>query len=349
MRVATVPKPRPRPASAPRRVAAVPKPPVPRERNCSIARTVNILSDAWAFLVMREAFFGARRFEEFRASLDIPRGTLTDRLRRLTREDILKEVSYSETSSRIEYKLTRAGLDIYPIFISLMQFGDRWLSDVKGPPLQLIHGECNCVCRPVVSCSHCGERVTARAVAYRDGPGAGESVASPARRSRRTSDDFMRGRPSSVSKALQVIGDRWSFLVIREAFFGARRFDQLQSGLNIASNILTDRLARLVEAGVFRKRKYQSLPDRFEYRLTPMGMDLYGPLIMMMAWGDRWRSDGKPPLLLRHLDCGHDFTPVLLCNRCGRPIQAHAMKYRLRYNPDRYGGQKSGRALPGRL
>ncbi|HCX18834.1 MAG TPA: transcriptional regulator, partial [Afipia sp.] len=69
------------------------------------------------------------------------------------------------------------------------------------------------------------------------------------RRARRTADDFMRGRPSSVSRALEVIGDRWSFLVIREAFFGARRFDKLQVELNIASNILTDRLARLVERG----------------------------------------------------------------------------------------------------
>lgn len=330
------------------RAGAAGKSATPTERNCSVARTVNIVSDAWAFLVIREGFFGARRFEEFRSALDIPRATLTDRLRRLTREEIFRELSYSDTSSRVEYKLTRAGIDLYPTFMALMQFGDRWLPDPDGPPLKLVHEECDCVSKPFVSCSCCHERVTAKRVVYRDGPGAGSMPIEPMRRSRRTADNFVRGRPSSVSRALEVIGDRWSFLVIREAFFGARRFDQLQVELNIATNILTDRLARLVDRGIFKKHKYQSLPERFEYRLTPMGMDLYGPLVMMMAWGDRWRAGGRPPLLLKHLDCGKDFTPVVICSRCSKPIHAHAMKYRMRYDPERFGGPKSGRALPER-
>jgi DNA-binding HxlR family transcriptional regulator len=330
-------------------VGARKKPALQAERNCSVARTVSILSDAWAFLVIREAFFGAKRFEEFRSGLEISRATLTDRLRRLTQEGIFREASYSDTSSRVEYKLTKSGIDLYPTFMALMQFGDRWLADPKGVPLQLIHEDCNCASKPFVSCSCCHQRVAAREVSYRDGPGAGKTPIEPTRRSRRTGDDFMRGRPSSVSRALEAIGDRWSFLVIREAFFGAKRFDKLQAELNIASNILTDRLARLVERGIFKKRKYQSLPERFEYLLTPMGMDLYGPLIMMMAWGDRWRANGQPPLLLKHLECGNDFTPTVICNRCGKPIHAHAMKYRMRYDPDKFGGPKSGRAVPGRV
>lgn len=351
MRLATATKQgrRPKVAKAVPPARVIQKQPVLTERNCSVARTVGILSDAWAFLVIREAFFGARRFEEFRSALEISRATLTDRLRRLTREGIFREISYSETSSRVEYKLTKSGIDLYPTFMALMQFGDRWLADPKGAPLQLIHEGCNCVSKPFVSCSCCHQRVVARGVSYRDGPGAGKTRVEPSRRSRRAVDDFMRGRPSSVSRSLEVIGDRWSFLVIREAFFGARRFDKLQTELNIASNILTDRLARLVERGVFKKRKYQSLPERFEYLLTPMGMDLYGPLIMMMAWGDRWRADGKPPLILKHLECGKDFTPTVICNRCGEPIHATSMKYRMRYDPDKFGGTKSGRAVPGRV
>ena len=321
----------------------------PRERKCSVARTVVILSDAWTFLVIREAFFGARRFEEFRLMLEIPRATLADRLQRLVTEGIFRQIEYSETSSWVEYRLTRLGIDLYPTFMALMQFGDEWLSEKHGVPLQLVHVECGKVTKPYVACSHCKERVTARHVTYRDGPGAGAVVVEPTRRSRRSSDDnlFNRGRPSAVSRALQVIGDRWSFLVIREAFFGARRFDVLRSELRIAPNILSDRLSRLVERGIFMKRMYQSRPDRFEYLLTPMGIDLYGPLIMMMAWGDKWRSNGKAPLLLTHADCGHDFTPTVLCSECRQPIAAHAMQYRMRYNPDRYGGKKSSRALPG--
>jgi hypothetical protein len=71
--------------------------------------------------------------------------------------------------------------------------------------------------------------------------------------------------------------------------------------------------------------------------------------MMIMAWGDRWRSQGKPPMLLRHEACGQIFTPVVVCNRCGKGIDAFSMKYRMRYNPDEYGGPKSSRAVPGRI
>jgi DNA-binding HxlR family transcriptional regulator len=322
---------------------------VSSERKCSIANTVGILSDVWAFLVIREAFFGSKRFEEFRSGLQITRATLTDRLRRLTAVGILRETNYSDTSSRVEYKLTKAGIDLYPTFMALMQFGDRWLESSKDVPLQLIHEGCGCVSKPIVACSCCQNKIMARDVTYLDGPGAGRIPVEAQRRSRRTADDFMRGRPSSVSRALEVIGDRWSFLIIREALYGASRFDQLQTELNIATNILTDRLARLVDRGVFKKRKYRSTPERFEYLLTPMGADLHGPLMMMMAWGDRWHADGEPPMLLHHEACGQVFAPQVVCNRCGKPIDAFSMKYRMRYNPDKFGGRKSSRAVPGRV
>lgn len=319
------------------------------ERRCSIASTVGILSDAWAFLVIREAFFGAKRFEDFRSGLEITRATLTDRLRRLVHEGIMREFSYSSTSSRVEYKLTKAGIELYPMFMSMMQFGDRWLETSKSGPLQLIHESCNCVSKPIVTCSCCEQRFSARDVNYIDGPGAGRIPAETPRRSRRTADDFMRGRPSSVSRTIEVIGDRWSFLILREAFYGHTRFDQVHSELGIATNILTDRLARLVDRGVFRKEMYQDAPERYEYLLTPMGADLHGPLMMIMAWGDRWRSQGKPPMLLRHDACDKIFTPVVVCNRCGEAISAFSMKYRMRYNPEKFGGRKSSRAVPGRI
>src|SRR4029077_5039458 len=105
-----------------------------RERNCSVARTLDIVSDAWAFLIIREAFFGTRTFEAFRASLDIPRATLTDRLRKLTSVSIVRQAA-TGSSQRRQCRLTKLGFDLYPSFIALMQFGDRWLSGAKPPPL----------------------------------------------------------------------------------------------------------------------------------------------------------------------------------------------------------------------
>ncbi|MGE0852023.1 MAG: winged helix-turn-helix transcriptional regulator [Hyphomicrobiaceae bacterium] len=354
MRSATALKSHPRPVTARSRRKA----PVPvaqgqgRERNCSVARTVGILSDAWAFLVIREAFFGARRFETFRAALGLPRATLTARLNSLTQQGIFKQVHYAANSSRVEYRLTKAGLDLYPPFMALMQFGDRWLTGKKGPPLQLIHADCGKECKPIVGCSSCLKLVHPMDSSYREGPGAGSTPARATKRSRRASDpsQFMRGRPSSVSLSLSVMGDKWSFLVIREAFLGVRRFDRFAAELNIAPNILTDRLNRLIDRGIFKKKKYQDLPERYEYRLTEMGKDLYGSLVAMMAWGDRWLSHGEPPLQLTHKTCGKDFTPRVICDKCRKPVTAHNMKYRMKYDPQSYEADSDyGRVAPGRI
>jgi DNA-binding HxlR family transcriptional regulator len=308
------------------------------ERNCSVARTLDIVSDAWAFLIIREAFFGTRTFEAFRAALGIPRATLTDRLKKLTQLAIFRQIA-SGSSQRKEYRLTRMGFHLYPSFVALMQFGDRWLCNGKPPPLTLIHMKCGCDSHPRVTCSHCGESISARDARYRDGPGAGRCPGREGRNTRRASDGsrFLLGRPSSVSRALQIIGDKWSFMVVREAFFGKRRYDKILNELAIAPNILTDRLNRLVASGVFRRRQYQASPDRYEYLLTDMGLDLYGPFIVMLRWGDRWLSKGKPPLILTHIGCGHDFEPSVSCDRCGQPIVAADMRYRLGYDPGSFG------------
>jgi DNA-binding HxlR family transcriptional regulator len=308
------------------------------ERNCSIARLLDILSDAWSFLILREAFFGTRTFEAFHAALGIPRATLTDRLKKLTRLGMFHQVATAD-ARRKEYRLTEMGVDSYPGFLALMQFGDRWLADGKPAPLTLVHISCGCECRPAVVCSHCGGSIASREVAFRDGPGAGRHPATAGRNVRRASDSsrFLLGRPSSVCRALHIIGDKWSFMVVREAFFGNRRYDRIQTELAISPTVLTDRLSRLVANGVLYRKLYQSSPDRYEYRLTEMGHDLCGPFAALLAWGDRWLSGGRPPLLLKHLTCGHDFHAAVVCDHCKAPVAAADMRYRLTYDPGTFG------------
>jgi len=127
----------------------------------------------------------------------------------------------------------------------------------------------------------------------------------------------------SVARALEAIGDRWTMLVIRDAFHGARRFEELQDRLGIARNVLSDRLARLVGDGILEKRLYQDRPPRYEYELTAKGIDLFPVLVSLMLWGDRHVPDpGGPPVVIVHRDCGGRIDEHLLCDRCGEPITA---------------------------
>jgi DNA-binding HxlR family transcriptional regulator len=106
------------------------------------------------------------------------------------------------------------------------------------------------------------------------------------------------GQNCSIARALEVVGERWTLLIIRDALLGLRRFDQFQDSLGIARNVLTDRLSRLVEEGVLERVPYSERPVRFEYRLTDKGRELGVALAGLRQWGDKYVSD-KPPSILR--------------------------------------------------
>jgi DNA-binding HxlR family transcriptional regulator len=292
-----------------------------------------ILSDAWAFLVLREFYLGARRFDEIQAVLHMPRSTLSDRLAQLSHAGLIERSFLEQSGTRFEYRLTEQGLDLYLVMLALLRFGDDHLQDADGPPLTLVHLKCGNACKPESVCSACGDRIEASRVRYRDGPGAGEAPLRVIRQRRRNKSGslFERGRPSSVSRALEIMADRWTFLVLREFFFGARRYEQIRERLGIAPNTLADRLTHLVSKGILTREKYSDQPPRFEYRLSALGRELYLPLIQMLRWGDRWLGY-PPPLILNHLDCGTDFVPVVVCDQCREPLDPRQVQYRLNYD-----------------
>jgi DNA-binding HxlR family transcriptional regulator len=129
------------------------------------------------------------------------------------------------------------------------------------------------------------------------------------------------GEPGcSIAGTLEVIGDRWTMLILRDAFRGVRRFDEFQRDLGIARNLLTDRLTKLVEYGVMEKQLYQAHPPRFEYRLTPRGVDLSPALVALMRWGDKWLAEGAPPVSLLHDRCGQPLDQAFVCWTCDQTI-----------------------------
>ncbi|HJO73416.1 MAG: helix-turn-helix domain-containing protein [Rhodospirillales bacterium] len=300
--------------------------------HCSVARTLEIVSDPWTFLLLREAYFGVRRFDRFKSNLGIPGSTLASRLQRLVKDGLFKQVRYQDSPTRHEYKLTEKGRDLYPSMLILMKWGDRWLAGPKGPPLSILHKACGQPSSALVTCSHCNREIDIKDVTYRDGPGAGRGEGTARRRLRRSSnpDNFLRGREDSVARTLKIIGNKWTFLILREAFFGVRRFDEVRRNLGISTNILSDRLQMLVGYGIFQRRQYSTRPKRFEYVLSERGRDLYSVMIAFLKWGDKWLAvTAGPPLVLHHTPCGHDFVPVLACSVCGSAVDNFDINYML--------------------
>src|ERR1700742_3207430 len=127
----------------------------------------------------------------------------------------------------------------------------------------------------------------------------------------------------SVARALEVLGDRWTLLVVRDAFLGVRRFDDFPRDLGVVRNALPARLQRLVDEALPERHRYQERPERFEYRLSDKGIDLWPVVITLMKWGDRYYapSEGRPRIV-RHRDCGGEVTLHLTCERCGANLTA---------------------------
>jgi DNA-binding HxlR family transcriptional regulator len=129
------------------------------------------------------------------------------------------------------------------------------------------------------------------------------------------------GQNCSIAKSLEVLGERWTLLVIREAFLGTRRFEGFLERLDIARNVLTARLSRLVEEDVLERVPYQERPPRYEYRLTEKGLDLWPIIVALLQFGDRYYAPDGPPMLLRHRGCGGALTDRRSCAQCGELLE----------------------------
>lgn len=128
--------------------------------------------------------------------------------------------------------------------------------------------------------------------------------------------------PCSIARAVDLVGDGWTILLVRDAGIGVRRFEHFQKRLGIGRNILTQRLQQLVADGIFERVQYEERPPRFEYRLTAKGKDLWPVLAALMAWGDRWADDGEgKPAQLHHRTCDHDMNAEVVCSACHEPLR----------------------------
>lgn len=132
-----------------------------------------------------------------------------------------------------------------------------------------------------------------------------------------------RDQTCSIAGALEVVGERWSLLIVRDVLLGVRRFDELQGDLGIARNVLQTRLTRLVDRGVLERRRYQERPLRREYVLTEKGEDLWPVIVALLQWGDKYAAPDGPPVLLEHRGCGGAVDSHRMCAQCGQRLGSH--------------------------
>ncbi len=158
---------------------------------CSIARTTDLLGDWWTPLVLREALFGCRRFDDFVDALGISRNTLADRLQRLTEEGVLAKREYQSNPVRCEYRLTDKGRALFSVLAAMIRWGDDWLAGDEGPPVELIDRRTGAIVRPVVVDEATGEPIEPRNLSVRPGPGMPAELAG----------EFSRRRPAAKAPA----------------------------------------------------------------------------------------------------------------------------------------------------
>ena len=287
----------------------------------SILQTAEVVGDAWSWLVMREAVLhGVSRFAEFQARLGVPRSTLSARLAQLTAAGMLSRTARPQGP---EYHPTESGRDFLGPLLVAMRWGDHWYFRPKTRPQMGTHTSCGNPLDAVLRCSHCRDVVLVHEVTTSPGqpyPQPPPATVKGTKRRRPGLELLERNRPCSIARTLMVMGDWWSGLIVRECFFGTRRFDDFQRGLDIAPNILSQRLQRLVELGILAKVADGSWAVRHEYRLTEKGLDLYPVPLAIMAWGRSWLGPAESDATLTHVSCGADLQVVLSCGACEDPI-----------------------------
>ncbi|MFV1872602.1 MAG: winged helix-turn-helix transcriptional regulator [Oleiphilus sp.] len=142
-----------------------------QELPCSIARALSIVGDRWTMLILRDCFLGTKRFDKFQKHIGLSRHRLTDRLNKLVEHEVLKKVAYQNKPPRYEYKLTKKGVSLYPVLMTLAKWGDDWMSGGLGAPVEYKHANCNHKIQMNLCCSECGEIINPKEVIPQIGPG----------------------------------------------------------------------------------------------------------------------------------------------------------------------------------
>ena len=271
------------------------------------------LGDNWTSAVLLGAFTGINQFELWHQQLGIPRATLTNRLNKLVELGLMRRRSYGERPTREGYRLTRAGLQLYSHVLMYWVWERRWGQRRSVLPAELLHRSCGHIFTPTLTCAGC-HGVT----------GLGDLTltlqVNPVLLERATPS----GRSGPVARVdnsgLGLRVERWSLLIVNAVILGCHHFDQLQHVLGISSSVLARRLAGMEQLGLLRCQNDSRDNRRNNYRLTPASRDLFGYLVCLSSWANRYYTHERGSIRPLHKACGQDFVPEVVCSCCTQPV-----------------------------
>lgn len=282
-------------------------------RTCSIWRALEVVGDKPTLLLLESYWLGTRRFSVFQKQTGLLKTVVSDRLTKLISSGCFEKVLYSERPKRYEYRGTEKFYDLYPAALSMLHWENKWGDNDGKIKLSLTHKSCGKDTNPQAVCQNCRVEIDPRDVAWGEGPGVGLMPAEYSRRRRRTGP-AKHGATPLLDEIADIIGDRWSALVIRSIFTNLNSYQDICDDTGIATNILAERLERLCERAVLEKKGS-------EYKLQPKGRDIYPILIALMQWGDKWYGSPKgPPLVLKHESCAAPLKSQMACSECGEIV-----------------------------
>ncbi|GAA4956097.1 hypothetical protein GCM10023205_17700 [Yinghuangia aomiensis] len=306
------------------------------------------MGDLWNLLIARSLLTeGPARFLDLKARLGISDPVLSRRLRDLAADGLIAAEEYRAASPRREYRLTGAGVDLWPVYVALHAWDRRW---APASPLRLHaalrHAACGHVTDPVFGCAACGAiGLSARDTVAQVDTRIPFSAANPRRRYHRSAaatgalpaaapadgsadpadpaDHGAPGAPEPIAGAA-VLADRTSTSLLAAAFLGHRRFGDFQDLLrDAAPQTLTARLALLTDQAILAKAPLREGGRRLGYRLTPKGHDFFPTFAFLIAWSTRWfENDGRPGVTITHRACGRVLEPRWTCNACNGALAA---------------------------
>jgi DNA-binding HxlR family transcriptional regulator len=271
----------------------------------AIGQALLAVGDQWTLLILQRAFLKhTRRFADWRDDIKISESVLAARLKEMVANDLLKPVPYRNGRMRTEYHLTDKAIELWPMLVSIWSWERTWVQ--RGHPLpELVHKECGERTDVELGCAECGKApITARDVeTTREGTFAQVSAPRLHRRITRQHDPL-----SYLPATMEILGDRWSTVLLAAAFLGHRRFSEFEAQLGLAPSILSDRLKRFAELGVLRQEA--------EYQLTGKGLAFFGVFAFLTGWAQRWYAGAD--ITISH--CERGFSPFLRCATCLHPV-----------------------------